>query len=72
MNRLLGRERLSLIGSFHLIHDGLYFILFLNEINLKKNYCPTHIFIHTSWLKKGCFHNPSKYTIHKATNGNMW
>ena len=40
--RPAGRGGLSLIGSFHLIHGGFYFVLFLNEINLKKNYCSTH------------------------------
>ena len=40
--RPAGREGLSLIGSFHLIHGGFYPILFLNKINLKKNHCSTH------------------------------
>ena len=45
MKRPTGGDALSLTGSFHLIHGGFYFILFLSEINLKKNYCSTHTFL---------------------------
>lgn len=36
---------MSSARSFHLIHGGFYFILFVNEINLKTNYCSTHTFL---------------------------